>query len=84
MYIRFSVNGAVSATPTKLTKTDASAGIVEYRWLAADLSSPGHVDFEVFIVDDRGDGSGDAFGTITADDYIFTSQVVTRSIRAKL
>ena len=77
-YLRWSLNGAASGTPAEMIEVGGgSGGIVERRWLIADLSAPGLVEFEVYIVDNRGDGDA-------SNDYTFTSQTITRDIREKL
>jgi len=77
-YLRWSLNGAASGTPAAMTEVGGgSGGVVERRWLAADLSAPGILEFEVYIVDNRGDGDA-------SNDYTFTSQTMTRDVREKL
>lgn len=77
-YLRWSLNGAASGAAAEMDEVgDGSDGIVQRRWLIADLSAPGLVEFEVYIVDNRGDVD-------PANDYTFTSQTITRDIREKL
>ena len=77
-YLRWSLNGAASGTPALMIETTGgSDGVVERRWLAADLSASGTIEFEVYIVDNRGDGDA-------SNDYTFTSQTISRDIRDTL
>tara|TARA_B100001013_G_scaffold343937_1_gene272801 strand:+ start:3937 stop:4263 length:327 start_codon:yes stop_codon:yes gene_type:complete len=77
-YLRWSLNGAASGTPEAMSEPGGGTdGIVQYRWKSTDLSAAGTIEFEVYIVDNLGDGDA-------SNDLTYTSQTITRDIRAKL